>query len=183
MASPRTAAMNSRRSPAATRTAVLAGVALLALAVNNIVSPGLSAFVLGASQLPRVAQRSTVPSRALSDAERAAVLRLPDKKEAPEEKEDVKILGSAGASVEMSATQRAALRLNSEKDQADFMKDMNEKKFMEEAIMQEQAISDGSAMGSFGMFFYYACAAAVMWTWIMNIQRIWMLGHPEPPQF
>jgi len=83
------------------------------------------------------------------------VLRLPsslpeaDGREQQEERgEHVGPLASGGASeIEISSSQRAALRMQSAEDQADFVKKMSDKEYMEEAIRQEQSFWDGSAMG------------------------------------
>lgn len=91
-------------------------------------------------------------------------------------------LASGGASeIEISSSQRAALRMQSAEDQADFMKKMSDKEYMEEAIRQERSFWDGSAMGPLWMSFYYLAVATVMWTWIMNLYRVWELGHPAGP--
>lgn len=179
-----------------TRTPLIAIVGCFALAfcaVCNVFS-----FVLGPQGMQKSAERkrAQLPRGAngdsdVSEEQRAAALRLPSSAEsgakaAATEEEATSssrgLLPSAMGGVEISSSQRAALRLQSAGDEAEFDKEMQAKRIWEESLKQEQLLQDGSAMGPFG-YVYMLFAAGVLWTWIMNFYRMWELGHPQPPQF
>eukprot|EP00929_Paragymnodinium_shiwhaense_P073669 TRINITY_DN37639_c0_g1_i1.p1 TRINITY_DN37639_c0_g1~~TRINITY_DN37639_c0_g1_i1.p1 ORF type:complete len:175 (-),score=42.58 TRINITY_DN37639_c0_g1_i1:406-930(-) len=165
--------------------APLAGVgitliaALVALNATSSIDAGGSAFVRGSPRSAGGAERLSAQSRALSDAERAAVLRLPDKKKEDGAATDKQAVhDSAAASLELSAAQRAALRMPDAASQAKFLRDMENKEYMEDAIRNEREFWDGTQMGPF-MYVYYIFAALLIWSWILNIYRFWEMGHPH----